>query len=59
MQEAVKNIDALLFYDHLYIGGGNAVHVDTDLGPKVTIVDNSAGIIGGLRLWDPEPAAGV
>jgi polyphosphate glucokinase len=59
VQEAVKNIDALLFYDHLYIGGGNAVHVDTGLGPKVTIVDNSAGITGGLRLWDPEPVAGV
>ncbi|MEA2566215.1 MAG: hypothetical protein QOD49_1392, partial [Actinomycetota bacterium] len=29
------------------------------LGPKVTIVDNSAGIIGGLRLWEPEPMAGV
>jgi polyphosphate glucokinase len=59
VQEAVKNIDALLFYDHLYIGGGNAVQVDIDLGPKVTIVDNSAGITGGLKLWDPEPVAGV
>jgi polyphosphate glucokinase len=59
VQEAVRNIDTLLIFDHLYVGGGNAVHVDADLGPKVTIVDNSAGIIGGLKLWDPEPVAGV
>jgi polyphosphate glucokinase len=59
VQEAVRNIDDLLFYDHLYIGGGNSVQVDTDLGPKVTTVDNSAGITGGLKLWEPEPVAGV
>jgi polyphosphate glucokinase len=53
VREVLRNIDALLFYDHLFIGGGNAVHVDADLGPKATIVDNSAGITGGLRLWEP------
>ena len=59
VQEAVGNIDTLLIFDHLYVGGGNAVHVDADLGPKVTIVDNSAGITGGLKLWDPEPTSDV
>jgi polyphosphate glucokinase len=53
VREAVNNIDALLAFDHLYVGGGNAGYVDIDLGPKATIVDNSAGITGGLRLWDP------
>lgn len=53
VREAVDNIEALLLFDHLYVGGGNSVNVDIDLGPKVTIIDNSAGITGGLRLWDP------
>ena len=59
VREAVRNIDTLLLFDHLYVGGGNTVHLDIDLGPKATIVDNSAGITGGLRLWDPaRPAPG-
>jgi polyphosphate glucokinase len=53
VREAVDNIEALLLFDHLYVGGGNSGHVDIDLGPKVTIIDNAAGITGGLRLWDP------
>jgi polyphosphate glucokinase len=52
VRRAVKNIDELLFFDHLYVGGGNAVHLNIDLGPKATVVDNSAGITGGLKLWD-------
>ncbi len=55
--QAVADIDALLYYDHLYVGGGNAVHLAIDLGPKATIVDNSAGITGGLRVWDPAKPA--
>jgi hypothetical protein len=26
--------------------------VTVSLGDKVTIVDNSAGLLGGIRLWD-------
>jgi hypothetical protein len=26
--------------------------VKIDLGPNATIVDNTAGILGGIRLWD-------
>jgi polyphosphate glucokinase len=59
VQEAVSNIDTLLLFDHLYVGGGNTVHLDIDLGTKATIIDNSAGITGGIRLWDPSsPAPG-
>lgn len=50
---AVEALDAVFFFDHLYIGGGNSRRVDVDLGPKVTLVDNVAGILGGIRLWDP------
>lgn len=52
VKRAVETLDALFFYDHVYIGGGNSKHVTADLGPKVSIVDNSAGILGGIKLWD-------
>ncbi len=52
VKAAVATLDALLFFDHVYIGGGNSHRVKADLGPKATIVDNSAGLLGGIRLWE-------
>ncbi len=51
----VEVVRALLFFDHLFLGGGNSANVRIDLGSDVTLVDNDAGILGGIRLWD-EPA---
>jgi polyphosphate glucokinase len=52
VHKAIVNLRAMMFFDHLYIGGGNSrrVHRDT-LGGDVTIVDNTAGILGGIKLW--------
>lgn len=56
VRKAIANLDALFFYDHLYIGGGNSRRVNLrDLGDeaqRTTIVDNTAGILGGIRLWE-------
>jgi polyphosphate glucokinase len=49
---AIETLDALFFYDQVYVGGGNSQHVTADLGPKATIVDNAAGILGGIKLWE-------
>jgi polyphosphate glucokinase len=49
---AVQTLDRLVFFDHVYIGGGNSSHVTENLGPKASIVDNTAGLLGGIRLWD-------
>ncbi|HET6793802.1 MAG TPA: ROK family protein [Acidimicrobiales bacterium] len=49
---AVDTLHNLLLYDRLYVGGGNSKRVDFDLGPKATVVDNAAGILGGLKLWE-------
>ncbi len=51
VEEALGLMEALTFFDHLYVGGGNAKKIKVELGEKVTIVDNVSGIIGGLRLW--------
>jgi polyphosphate glucokinase len=52
---AVETLDALLFFDRVYIGGGNSALVTADLGPNASIVDNAAGILGGIKLWE-QPA---
>jgi polyphosphate glucokinase len=55
--EMVEVLRALLFFDHLYIGGGNSARIKGDLGHDVTIVSNEAGILGGIKLWERTEAA--
>jgi polyphosphate glucokinase len=38
-------------FDHLYIGGGNAKDITFELPADVTIVPNTDGLTGGIRLW--------
>jgi polyphosphate glucokinase len=40
-------------FDHLYIGGGNAADLNFPLPPDVTVVPNTDGLTGGIRLWEP------
>lgn len=44
-------------FDHLYIGGGNAKDISFPLPPDVTIVPNTNGLTGGIRLWRKDPTA--
>ena len=50
--EAVEMFDALLHIDRLYVGGGNARKLTVDLGHRVELIDNAAGILGGIKLWE-------
>ena len=51
--KAIAAYERFLFFDTLYIGGGNAKHLDPDQLPiHARIVDNTAGIVGGVRLWE-------
>ena len=56
VRKMIAYFNALTFFDHLYIGGGNAPRVNRrDLGEvleRITVVDNTAGILGGIKLWD-------
>jgi polyphosphate glucokinase len=49
--EAIETLRGLTSFDHLYIGGGNAHLLDFDLPRDVSLVSNTAGIIGGVKLW--------
>ena len=44
----------MLFPDHVYLGGGNTKHltIDADLGERVSVVPNTAGLLGGVRIWE-------
>jgi polyphosphate glucokinase len=57
VQQAVDTLDRLSSFDRIYVGGGNARHLTLDLGPKARLVPNTAGILGGIRLWDRVPSA--
>jgi polyphosphate glucokinase len=55
VHKAIANMRALFAFDHLYLGGGNSRRIPRhSLADDITIVDNTAGILGGIRLWDPK-----
>ena len=58
VRKALVQLDGLLFFDRVYLGGGNARRVSRDdlgeLLERTTVVDNSAGILGGIKLWEGE-----
>ena len=54
VERAVAQIYTLVEYDTLLIGGGNAKKLTGSLGDNVRVVDNSAGISGGMKLWADE-----
>ncbi len=49
---AIARMEALFNYEKLYVGGGNARLLDRSALPaNVTVIDNDAGVLGGIRLW--------
>jgi polyphosphate glucokinase len=53
--EAITVLEAAFNYRVLYLGGANARRLDaSELPSNVRIVDDSAGLVGGVRLWDGE-----
>ena len=51
VREAIESLRNLTNFDHLYVGGGNSRLLDGDLPKDVSVVSNTAGIVGGVRLW--------
>lgn len=51
--QAIESFDKFLYFDQLHIGGGNAKYLaETSLPEKARIVSNTAGLLGGVRIWD-------
>jgi polyphosphate glucokinase len=55
--KVIEILREVVRFDHLYIGGGNAKDITFPLPPDVTIVPNTDGLTGGIRLWRKDPTA--
>jgi polyphosphate glucokinase len=52
---ALETLDQAFRPRRVYLGGGNARYLTGTLPRGVRIVDNLAGLLGGIRLWDGPP----
>lgn len=52
--ETIAVVSRLTACERLYVGGGNARKVALRLPAHVEIVDNIAGLTGGIRLWEAQ-----
>jgi polyphosphate glucokinase len=56
LEQAIAQIDPIWNPDRIYLGGGNAKHVTIALPAHVRIASNTAGLLGGIALWDGREA---
>ena len=52
--KAIALFHTLFYYDHLYIGGGNAHKLPPEIVGSAQTVSNETGLTGGIHLWDRE-----
>jgi polyphosphate glucokinase len=52
VERLIDLLRRLTNFDHLYIGGGNASQLKLDLPKDVTRGDNSAALLGAVRMWE-------
>lgn len=58
VRRSIDSFHEMLWFDRLYVGGGNAKHLQPknlgseDLPDKSEIVSNTAGLLGGVRIWE-------
>jgi len=51
--KGLAHFKAIVNWDHIYIGGGNArLLTQEDVGPDATLISNANGLLGGIRIWD-------
>jgi polyphosphate glucokinase len=53
LKKTIAMLHQVFFFDHLYLGGGNARKVKLRLPRNVSIVSNDAGMAGGAFIWAP------
>jgi polyphosphate glucokinase len=44
-------LETVFAYDRLHLGGGNAARINVRVGRNARIVNNKAGLLGGIALW--------
>jgi polyphosphate glucokinase len=59
LRKAIATLRNLTAFDRMFIGGGNAKHVDvSDLPKDVELVSNELGMRGGIWLWRDKHESG-
>lgn len=56
VQRALRRLYAVFYWDRGYLGGGATKHLRRRVDEWVTVVDNHAGLAGGVRLWETRHA---
>lgn len=52
VRSVIATMEPIFNYRRLYVGGGNAKYLVKDgLPDNVTVIENVAGLLGGIRLW--------
>jgi len=52
VRQVIEQVEPIFNYRKLYLGGGNARHlIREELPANVQVVDNVAGLLGGIKLW--------
>lgn len=59
VEQAVATLDRVLYWDRAYLGGGGTKYLVRPLSARVGLVANTAGVLGGVRLWDNPDARRV
>jgi polyphosphate glucokinase len=52
VEKVIEQLAPIWNYRVLYIGGGNSKKLKIDLPDNVKIVENLAGLLGGVKLWE-------
>ncbi len=50
--KVIEELEPVFNYRVLYLGGGNAKKLEVSLPKNVKIVENVAGLLGGVKLWE-------
>lgn len=56
VREAIGQLEPIFNYRILYVGGGNTKYLEAERLPSnVRVIENIAGLLGGIRLWGGTP----
>lgn len=53
VRAVIEHLEPVFNYRQLYLGGGNSKLINFPLPRNARIVENLAGLLGGVRLWIP------
>lgn len=59
VQRALAHLYDVYHWDRAYLGGGGSKHLRVSVDEWVGVIDNRAGLLGGVRLWDERTRTAV